>query len=163
MKRRITLSIALVLSIVLVSLMNSDSTAKAERTRTYIADTGMINLGPNEFLRITVAPVAGAGREELTYTFDVIYFAQRICDGLGACTFDSTRRTTTEPLTLGPDQGASHDITGTPGSSAVRFRGFFIIDRTNVRVNAFIINTLTGSVVGYGGGVQVAVADVNLG
>ena len=53
MKRRITLSIALVLSVVLLSLMKSDSTATAAPPQRYAYDTGYLAPGAGQFVRIT--------------------------------------------------------------------------------------------------------------
>ena len=80
MKRRIALSIALVLSIVSVSLMSSDSTANAARPQTYVADTGMITLGANQLLRITVAPVDGGWvpTGSVTFKIDGITYAGHV-------------------------------------------------------------------------------------
>lgn len=58
MKRRMTLSCALVLSIALVSLMRSDSTVHAQTTAT-TDPVGFITVGFNQILRITVVNING--------------------------------------------------------------------------------------------------------
>ena len=141
MKRRITLSIALVLGVAFLSLMSSDSTAKAAPAQRYFADTGTITLGPNQLLRITVAC---ASRRPMTLTVDTIKLAHGICNDSGVCIHTLASRTTTEPVTLMPGESASIDITQTPGSSAVR--GGVSLDSPNVQVNALIIDGATGGV-----------------
>ncbi len=161
MKRRITLSIALVLSIVLVSLMSSDSTANAARPQTFVADTGMISLGANQLLRITVAPVAGVvvPTGSVTFTIDNVSYAQGTCNG-GVCKYSSSSQTTSGPITLAPGEAVSVDTaTGTSGQFRLTFNGQTTV--SNVLVNALIIDATTGAVVGYFGGVRVASADVN--
>ena len=54
MKRRITLSITLVLSIVLVSLTSSDSRVSAEPPQRFNFDTGIIPIREGQILRVTV-------------------------------------------------------------------------------------------------------------
>lgn len=160
MKRRITLSIALVLSIALLSLMSSDSTANAARPQRYVADTGMIPLGPNQLLRITVVPAAGGvvPTGTVTFTVDNVSYARGTCNG-GVCKYSVSSQTTSDPITLAPGEAASVD--SAPGDYAV-WRAHFGESPSlpNVQVNAFIIDATTGAVAGYFGGVRVAVADV---
>ncbi len=158
MKRRITLSIALVLSIVLVSLMSSDSTANAARPQTYVADTGMIRLGANQLLRITVAPADGGvvPTGTVTFTVDGVTYVRGTCDG-GICKYFSSSQTTSDPITLALGEAVSVDtVTGATGQFTLTFNGQTGLP--NVRVNALIIDTTSGAVVGHTG-VQVALAD----
>ena len=158
MKRRITLSIALVLSIVLVSLMSSDSTANAARPQTYVADTGMIPLGANQLLRITVAPADGGvvPTGTVTFTVDGVTYVRGTCDG-GICKYFSSSQTTSDPITLALGEAVSVDtVTGATGQFTLTFNGQTGLP--NVRVNALIIDTTSGAVVGHTG-VQVALAD----
>lgn len=159
MKRRMTLSIALVLSIVLVSLMNSDSTANAARPQRYVADTGMIPLGANQLLRVTVVPVAGGGvpTGTVVFTIDGNTYTPGTCNG-GVCKHFISSQTTSDPITLAPGEAVSVD--SAPGHTA-QFRLRFGSVLPNVQVNALIIDTTTGAVVGYTGGVFVGSGDVN--
>jgi len=159
MKDRITFSIALVLSIALVSLMSSDSTANAARPQRYVADTGMIPLGPNQLLRITVAPGAGGvvPTGTVTFTIDNVSYAQGTCNG-GVCKHFISSQTTSDPITLAPGEAATVD---TASGHTAQVRLHFGSVLPNVRVNALIIDAATGAFVGYAGGVQVAAGDIN--
>lgn len=136
MKHRITLSIAVFLSIVLVSLMNSAS-AKAETL--YRADTGMITLGPNQLLRLTVANTARRNTS-LTITFTAVVTFSTCSNGV--CTHTVGSHTTTNPVTLARGQAASYDIIPPAGASAVR--GIVIGNNPDAQVNGLIIDGLTG-------------------
>ena len=156
MKRRLTLSIALVMSIALVSLMSSDSTANAARPQ-YVADTGMIPLGANQLLRITVAPKAGAvvPTGSVVFTIDGNTYTPGTCNG-GVCKHFISSQTTSDPITLATGEAVSVDTA--PGHTA-QFRLRFGSVLPNVQVNALIIDTTTGAVAGSTGGVRVALAD----
>jgi hypothetical protein len=160
MKRGITFSIALVMSIALVSVMRLDSTANASRQQRYVADTGLIPLGPNQLLRITVTPQAGGvvPTGSVTFTVDNVgYGTQGTCNG-GVCKHFISSQTTSDPITLAPGEAVSVDTaTGTSGQFTLTFNGQTTLP--NVQVNALIIDTTTGAVVGYTGGVRVALAD----
>jgi hypothetical protein len=147
MKRRITLSIALSLCIGLFALMSSDS-AKAETL--YRADTGMITLAPNEFLRITVASTSRVRSLTVTFTARI---TQSTCSG-GVCTHTVISNTTTNPVTLMPGQAASHDIIQPSGASAVR--GIVIGNNPDAVVNAMIIDGITGGTRTVGGVIYAA-------
>ena len=157
MKRIIILSVALCLGIALLALLSSDSKAKAAPIRIYaaeqgpgsqakavpprmyVADSGMVTLGPNEFLRLTVTPT-GSPRNSLTVTFTA-QVTQSVCNG-GVCTHTVVSQTTTNPVTLMPGQAASHDIVQPSGASAVR--GMVTGDSPDMRVNGLIIDGTTG-------------------
>jgi hypothetical protein len=162
MKRRITLSIALSLCIGLLALMSSDSTANAQHQQglfRYYGDAGIVTLGPNQILRIMVAPVAGrtVPTGSVTFHIDGSTYSQSGCNN-GACMHTLTSQTTTGPITLSLNQGTSFDIRQTPSSSGVR--GEIFSNSPNIQVNALIIDTTTGGVQ-YSGGVRVAAGDVN--
>ncbi len=55
MKRKIILSITFVLSLTILLLTSSDSTAQSPNQFRVIADTGVVSLGPNQILRITAS------------------------------------------------------------------------------------------------------------
>lgn len=144
MKRRIISSIALALSVVLLSLTSSDSTANAARTRRFVADTGMITLGPNQMLRVTVVP---ASEENLTFNYNRITYAEGTCDG-GVCKHSISSQTTTDPIRLVPGEAASMDIARTPSSFGVRGKVVLLNASSpnvpTVPLNASIIDTDTG-------------------
>lgn len=146
MKRRITLSIALALIVVLLSLMSSDSTANAARTRRFVADTGMITLGPNQSLRVTVTPSEGP-EESITFVYGQLIYAQGTCDG-GVCRHSISSQTTTDPVTLMPGEAASMDIARTPSSSGVRAE--VVSDSPDMVVDVLVIDGTTGGVASIG-------------
>ena len=153
MKRRIILSIALALSVVLLSLTSSDSTANAARTRRFVADTGMITLGPNQMLRVTVAAATdGFPTENISFNCGRITYSEGTCDS-GACKHSISSQTTTDPIRLAPGEAASMDIARTPSSSGVRGKVVLLNASLpgvpTVPLNATIINTDTGTSEGH--------------
>jgi hypothetical protein len=138
MKRRITLSIVLALSIVLVSLTSSDSRAGAQNQLRVIADTGMIKLGPNQILRITVSPCSG--NDTIVVRFRRMTYMQSVCSD-GVCKSTMTAQNNSTPLLLMPNEAASYDIDAT---ATHEVRGSVSSNRRNVLVTAAIIDTVTG-------------------
>lgn len=139
MKRKMTLTIALALSVVFVSLMSSDSTTQAQQQVRFRADTGIVTLGPNQVLRVTVT-AAVDGADFLTVRFRRMQYAQGACNG-GVCKLASVTDLVFDPVTLMPGEAASIDITQ-GGSDGVR--GVVQSNRRNVQATATIINTVTG-------------------
>ena len=142
MKCRIMFSIALTLSLALISLMSSDSTAKAQNQIRVVADTGVITLGSNQILRLTVV---GALDLNDLYLFRVNKrsYAQSACSD-GICKLAVASQTTTNPITLMPGEAVLIDIVGQEQQHGVR--GVILSNRRNVQVTAMIINNLTGEV-----------------
>jgi len=142
MKRRITLSIALALSIISVTLMSSDRTAQAQSQVSFFADTGVIKLGPNQILRITLESSTG----DILIKFRRFGYEQAICSGDGICRLTVVSQTTSNPIMLMPGEAASMDLAPMPNSSGVR--GVVLSNRREIKVNAMIVNTATGQVEG---------------
>lgn len=161
MKRIIKLSMLIALGVFL-ALMSSDSTASAARSRRYLADTGLVTLGPNQVLRVTVAPAAGDDgaipTETISLNFDRYVYSRGACTG-PVCKYLVAAQSTM-PVTLAPGETVSID-SGSLNDG--RYRLTVICNQVSqsqkVHVNAQIIDTLTGAVVSHGG-VQVAAADV---
>ncbi len=139
MKRKITLSIAFVLSIVLVSLMSSDSTVKAQNQIKIIGDTGVITLGPNQKLRVTVLGYGSFG-ELPRVRFTQTKYAQVACNG-GVCKLAAVSQTASDVITLQSGEAALFDMIDPQGQVKI------LSNSRNVRVNALIIDTVTGDVV----------------
>jgi hypothetical protein len=141
MKRKITLSIALVLSLTLLMLTGSDSRVAAQNQIRVVADTGVITLGPNQILRVTVV---GALDLNDLYLFRVNKrsYAQNACSD-GICKLAVASQTTTNPITLMPGEAASIDIAGDELQHGVR--GVVLSNSRDIRVNAYIINAVTGA------------------
>ncbi len=143
MKFRKTLSIAIVLSIVLVSLMSSDSTAKAQNRIKAVADTGMVTLGPNQVLRLSVVSVDGElGGGIYGIRFRQVSYTQGICNGDGVCKQSVASQSTSDPMTLMPGEAATFDIPNT----AFGVRGIVETNRRNVRVLAIVFDTSTQTI-----------------
>ncbi len=140
MKRRITLSIALVLSIVLVSLMSSDSTAKAQPPERFSFDMGFVPLGDGQILRITASPAGG----NYTFAFRRIEYTQVVCNG-GLCKHAISSQTTSPPIILESGEAVSFDITPMPNSSGVR--GVVLSNSRDLKVNGIVFDTTTQRVV----------------
>ena len=136
------ITIALALSIVLVSLMSSDSSVQAQRPQRFTADTGVMTLGPNQLVRLSVA--AGDINNDglpVVVEFTSAGYTQGPCNNDGVCKHTVLSQMTTAPIRLMPGEAASLNLTaGTYG------RGIVISNSRNVRVNAQIIDVATGNV-----------------
>ena len=140
MKRRITLSIALCLSVVLVLLTSSDSTVKAQQQGRFFAyDTGIVTLGPNQALRVGVVNYR---ETDFNVRFRRMEYIQTACNG-GVCKLAAASQTTTNPITLMPGEAASLELVATTYGRGI------VLSRRDVRVTAAIINTLTGETVSH--------------
>ncbi|HEX6187012.1 MAG TPA: hypothetical protein VFZ40_02935 [Pyrinomonadaceae bacterium] len=140
MVRRITLSIALTLGIVFGSLMSSDSTAQAQPRMRFRADTGVVALGPNQVLRVTVTDSDSDGADFLAVRFRRMQYAQGPCSG-GVCKLGSVTDLILDPFGLMAGEAAYIDI---PQGGFAAVRGVVQTNRRNVRATATIINTVTG-------------------
>ena len=110
MKRRITLSIALALSVVLVSLMSSDSTAKAQPGGLRrIADTGIVTLGPNQIIRLTVVGT-GFGSNPDNLCFRRVEYGEGTCNSDGVCKHAISSQIESAMIPLVRGEGASFDL-----------------------------------------------------
>jgi hypothetical protein len=138
MKRKITLTMALALGVLLVSLTSSDSTARAQQQAKFRADTGIVTLGPNQVLRVTATVVDG--NDFLAVRFRRMQYAQGTCVG-EVCKLASVTDLIIDPVTLMAGEAASMNL------SQDGFKGVRIMvqsNRRNVRATAAIINTVTG-------------------
>ena len=143
MKLRLRLSTSLVLGAVLLSLTSSDSMAQQGRRR-FSADTGIVTLGPDQKLRVSVtgdfngdADVDGAD-----FVFRRVgYIEQDNIYRVGS-------QVTTEPIRLTQGEGASIDI-NQGQFDAVRcvVSGNLIgTDARSARVTVQVINRTTNQV-----------------
>jgi hypothetical protein len=145
MKRRITLSIALALSVVLVSLMSSDSTVQAEPPQRFSVDTGFIIPGPHQKVRLTITGF-GFADELLRVQFRRITYSPDACSG-GICKHIIALNETSDPITVMPGEAAFSDISD--GTSNFGVRGIVSSNRRDARVTVMIIDTLTDEVVAF--------------
>jgi hypothetical protein len=141
MKRKIAISLALALSIIFVSLMSSDSPAKAQNQIRIGADTGVVALGPNQILRITAV---NRSRTDSTIRFRSAEYSQGSCVG-GVCKLAVASTNTSVPLTLAPGEAVSADFSSAlPGVRAVAAPDG--VDYDNWTFFTAIINSSTGEV-----------------
>ena len=137
MKRNIALALA-ALSLILVSLLSSDSSVRAQQTRRLVTfDTGVVTLGPNQLLRLTVTGDFN-NDGDVTVGLRGIKYTQDVCGG-GVCQLVNAGSTTSGPFTLAAGEAVSLDLVATTYG-----RGIVSSNRKNVRVTAAIVNTLTG-------------------
>lgn len=143
MKRKLTLSIALILSITFLLLTGSDSTAQSQNQLKPVADTGVITLGPNQELRVTVAAGDVNGDDNIRVRFRKLEYMQTNCSN-GVCKYAVSSQATSDPITLAPGEAASRkwyevDLTA--------FRGMVLSSSRNVRVTGIVFDTSTQRVV----------------
>ena len=140
MKRKMTSSIALALT-VLLSVMTFVPTAQGQQRLKPVADTGVVPLGPNQILRLTVAAgdVNGDGIE---VRFGKAAYMPLGCNNDGVCKHGLSSQSLSAPVMLNPGEAASIDITN---SGPVR--GMILSNNQNVRVNAMIVDMTTGKII----------------
>ena len=135
MKRKISLSVALVLTMAFGLQLSSDATVQAQPAQKFRFETGVVKLGPNQILRITVDwgdGTAGSVR------FGQTAYTQDGCNGDGVCKLTGTN-TFTGPITLMPGEAASYDIL----AASTYGRGIVLTNNRNAHVNASIIDATT--------------------
>lgn len=141
MKRQIIVSIMIFLSIGAAALMSSDSTAKAQRTRTFLYDSGVIRLGPNQELIGLLVPSGVVESVAVKYT--KMQYAQVSCNG-GFCQDEKVSELNID-ASLDSDVVLRDTASQLPSSSGVRL--VFSSRSPNLRANWQIIDTVSGAVV----------------
>lgn len=135
------LSIALAMIVVVVSLMTSDSPVQAEPPQRFGSDSGIIIPGPHQKVRLTIT---GSGEDLLMVQFRQMTYAQDVCND-GVCKSSIVSNQASAPMTLMPGEAASIDIPASfIGGVSVGVRAVVISNRRDVRVNAFVIDTISG-------------------
>ena len=140
MKRKITVSIALMMSIVLVSLMSSDSQAQGQGNRRAVFDTGVVTLGLNQILRITLTLPPQANNFSLNYEEIKFTYLPGPCTD-GVCKLSASNPQSSRGQI---DAGEAVSIDIPPSGAAVR--GIIKTNNQNARVTAMIVDTATGQV-----------------
>ena len=136
MKRSIASAVALAVSVILLSLVSSDSTTQAQlRGRLFHWDTGVVALGPNQVLRLS-GDWNGDG--DTTVGFREIKYGQGACNG-NVCKLVIISSTTSGPHNVAAGEAIALDLIATTYG-----RGIITSNRRDVQVTASIINTLTG-------------------
>ena len=147
MKQRTTLLIALVVSLAFLSLPFFATTTQAQQVSVKARfDTGVITLGPQQVLRLTVD--WGDGKPDAVVDaadyvlFRRMDYGQETCGSDGVCKLVVTSQTTTNQIRLRPGEAASY--TNNPGSGLPGVRIVALSNRHSVRATATIINVITG-------------------
>jgi hypothetical protein len=136
MRRSITAAITLAVSVILLSLVSSDSTTHAQlRGKLFHWDTGVVALGPNQVLRI-MGDWNGDG--DTTVGYREIKYGQGDCNG-AVCKLVIIGTTTSGPHNVPAGEGISFSLV-----ASTYGRGIITSNRRDVQVTASIINTLTG-------------------
>lgn len=138
--------IALVLSVVAMSLVRHGSTAHAQPGGGKKFDTGVVTLGPDQELRITVNSLGGndAGSfrsRRMTYTETGTTGGVRI--------LMLASQTTMGPITLSPGEAASMGFRTTVAGETVHY--MVSTNNPNIQVTAMIIDGSTGEIVTFVG------------
>jgi hypothetical protein len=151
MKRRITLSIALILSIVSLLLIKSDSTAAAPPPQRFVADTGIIIPGPHQRLRLSVTgdfnPDGDVDGSDYI-VFRRMEYVQASCTNGAPCKLSLSSQSATEQIRLRPGEATFLDIVDGTSNTMMGYRGMVTSSRRNVRVTLQLIDRNTGEVQG---------------
>ena len=139
MKRKITLTLTLMTSM-LLSLV-SFTTAQGQTGRKPISDTGVITLGPNQLLRLTVA-AGDVNGDAIAVQFRQAAYTPAGCND-GVCKHTVVSQSTSAPVKLMPGEAASIDIL----SNSFGVRAMVLSNSQNVRVNAMIVDATTGNII----------------
>lgn len=146
MKRKLTLSIALALSIVLVSLTNSDSSVGAAPPQRFVFDTGLTKVGAGQTLILSVAAgdFTGDGQVDgIDFAVRRSKYMQGPCSGDGVCRQTIESQSTSDRRILMPGEGASIVVDPSdPTGSTVR--AVVVSNNRTARVTATIADTVTG-------------------
>lgn len=135
MRGKITLSITLVLITGIAFLTVSDS-AHADRMNR-VADSGIITLGPNQILRVSVCP-GDYNSEDITIMFRQMRYIEQ------GNVYRIAAQTVSNPITLAPNEAAVVD-----GADFAAWRTVVLASRPNVKVTGIVFDTSTMRVVSY--------------
>ena len=145
MRRRIILSSALTLSIVLVSLTSTDWHVGAEPPQRFVFDTGLVKVGTGQ-LTVFVAAADFDGDGSISGT-DLVFrrfeYVQGPCSADGVCRQAIESQTASGVTRLMPGQAASIVVDPSdPTGNTVR--AVVVTNKRTARVTATIIDAVTG-------------------
>ncbi|HKP69294.1 MAG TPA: hypothetical protein VJV05_08420 [Pyrinomonadaceae bacterium] len=144
MRRRIMLSIALVLSVAMLTLLRSDSSVQAESPRRFVTDTGVVTLGPNQSLRMTVARSNAATEDDGPSVQHILQFTQ-MTYAEDSCNGNLCKQTVASVTTSGVIQLLPGESRWATFPSGI-VRGRLVTNRPEVEVNVLIIDNATGEI-----------------
>ena len=139
MYRRIALTIALAVSVISLSLPGSGSTAQAQGKRTYVYDSGIILLGVNQKLVVTVA-----ANEDSDIVFREYAYGINVCNGT-ICKHSVLSENQSNPINLAIGEGASDTVAFSPTTLGSRIT--VTSKSPNLTVTSQIIDSLSGAIV----------------
>ena len=134
MKRKLALSIAICLSFVWLVLLSSDSTIHAQPPEKYVWDTGVVPLGPNQVLRVTIGPDIQDVGGNVVFRVGRTTYTAGGCNSDGVCRLTGTN-TFNGPIALMPGQAVSYELMATTYG-----RGLVQSNSRNLRVRAAVID-----------------------
>lgn len=137
MNHRITLSITMAICL-LASMLCLPGSARAQQSRKLRADTGVVTLGTNQVLRITVN--GQSGNDTILVQFAWTKYAPAGCNNDGVCRHTVQSQGVTTPVTINGAEAASFDMQGTGGDVRLSVR----VKGTGVNGDEQLINTVTG-------------------
>ena len=140
MKRRMTLSLVLTLS-VLLALVSLPSMAQAEPPARFRFATGVVTPGVGQILRITVN--AGAGNDTVKARFRWAQYMAAGCSGMPAVCRQTVESQGATPVVMLGNDALSFDVPGNGNGVNVSVES----NSRAVHVNALIIDTATSEVV----------------
>lgn len=143
MKRKITLSIALILSIVSVLLTGSDSRVAAQNQTRYRAGTGVITPGANQTLSVVIV----SGEEDNVFSFrfrQTRYLKTGCADGV--CRYVIESQTTSPAMISAPNQSSKLDVIANQIGPDRAVSVEVLSSSRNARVNVQLSDTVTGQV-----------------
>jgi len=146
MKRKIILAFAFALSLTTLLLTSSDSRVAAQNQIKIVADTGVVTLGPNQELRLSLLSGYPTTNGDFSFRLRQTSYAQPICTG-GVCQLAVESQTVSDVITVAPNEAVSINFRRCIFPICGGIRGVVLSDRRDVKVNAMIIDTLTGEVV----------------
>ena len=152
MKRRLPSSVArisgvamlLILGLGLLALDSSDVAAQtaAPDALSFVADTGVVTLGPNQLLRLT-AVNGGSGQGAVSVQFREMAYAAGACNG-PVCIHPAAGQMVYGLLTLTAGAASSLEIANT----AHGVRGVVSSDSPGLKVLSEIVDATTNQVIG---------------
>jgi len=137
MKHKITLAVSMAVCL-LASMISLPGTARAQQSRKLRADTGVVTLGVNQVLRLTVN--GQSGNDALLVQFAWTKYAPAGCNNDGVCRHTVQSQGVTTPVTINGAEAASFDMQGTGGDVRVSIR----VKGAGAIGDEQFINTLTG-------------------
>jgi hypothetical protein len=146
MKRKSILSVALALSVIVSMVSFPLSVSGATTANRFTASTGMIKVGPDQILRISVGGLQG--NDTIQVRFAWMKYMPAGCNNDGVCRHVVQAQGWAGPITLDSNEAASFDTPGeTEVQALIRVDTTSMRDAARVRANGEINDSITGALV----------------